>query len=122
VHGYGSAFSKDSNIKGQVVGYSETYVVGASLGLCAFLWSNNNLQDRNDLVSAGILGGQTLTRAVGIGDKSEIVANGTKDGEGNRAFLLNPIADEPLETPEPAAFGLPGVGLAGIAPSLRCCV
>ena len=77
------------NNAGQVVGSSGAADSGFNH---AFLYSNGQMMDLNDLIDPSL--GITLTEATGINDHGQIVANGGLD-----AYLLTPI-------PEPSTTAL----------------
>jgi probable HAF family extracellular repeat protein len=79
------------NDESQVVGWSSTST-GAQHG---FIWDDGVLSDLNDLIPAD--SGWTLARATAINDRGQIAGIG--DVKGRRAaFLLTPLASEPLAT------------------------
>jgi len=86
------------NNAGQVAGYSNT----SPGAYHAFLYSNGQMMDLNDLIDAP---GISLTSATAINDRGQIVANGTSSQiPALAAFLLTPI-------PEPGTWALLGLPL-----------
>jgi len=57
-------------------------------GEFAVLFSGGTLQDLNNLIPAG--SGMTLTEAIGINDKGQIICNGDNSSGYGNAFLLTP--------------------------------
>ncbi|MGH6646381.1 hypothetical protein [Aquabacterium sp.] len=88
----------DINALGQVVGYS---------GDRAFLYSNEQLQDLNDLLDPATAGEWALSSAVGINDRGIIIGYGLHNGIRS-AFMLTPV-------PEPQLVALLGSGLLVLA-------
>jgi probable HAF family extracellular repeat protein len=78
-----------------------------------FLFSNNHFVDLNDVISAAL--GWTLENATGINDQGQIVGTGLAADGLQHAYLLNPTLSP---VPEPAMYGLAGVGMLMLA-SLR---
>jgi probable HAF family extracellular repeat protein len=96
------------NIVGQVVGNSAN-VSGVQR---AFIHNGTTMLDLNTLIAPTdpLYGLITLTQATGINDSGQIVAH-----DGNRAYLLTPVADADVETPEPASLALFGTALLATA-------
>lgn len=84
----------DINAQGQVVGYS---------GDRAFLYSNGQLQNLNDLLDPATAGEWVLSSAIGINDQGIIIGQGLHNGIRS-AFMLTPV-------PEPQVVALLGGGL-----------
>jgi probable HAF family extracellular repeat protein len=82
------------NNLGQIVGAATASDGKSSF---AFLYSGGMVQNLNDMIPASasvVLGG-----ALGINDNGQIVAQGSLNGQGYRAFLLTPV-------PEPTSLTL----------------
>jgi probable HAF family extracellular repeat protein len=76
------------NDKGQVVGWSD---VNGSTRWDQFLYSNGEMVDLSTLVRANT--GFTLGNVVGINNRGQIAATGTKPDGKSVALLLNPVTN-----------------------------
>lgn len=86
----GYSMGKAINVRGQITGSSLSLEVGQLPR--AFIYTNNKMTDLNTLVSSDAQALYTLTDAVGINDRGQIVANGyLNSSQAQHAFLLNPI-------------------------------
>ncbi len=97
--GGGTSTAYGINQYGQIVGYSLT----SSGAHVAFLYSNGQMINLNNLVSAP---GWGLADAYGINSQGDIVGDGYYDGQ-HYAFMLTPV-------PIPPAGWLFGSGLLGL--------
>lgn len=103
----------DINNKGQVVGwsgYNPSFYSDSGIGISAFLYSDNVMQDLNKLIATD--SGFVITQAQGINERGQIAGAGVINGELH-AVLLTPQLSH--EVPEPAsilgtlAFGISGM-------------
>jgi len=102
----------DINNNGQIVGRSSNFGQDAAH---AFVFDAGSMFDLNDLTVN--LGDWILIRASAINNHGDIVGTAFNPVSGvTNAFLLTPIA---TDVPEPAAFTLVGLGVAGIFASRR---
>ena len=94
------------NDAGQVVGAAGFTVIDGHSPVAAFLYSNGQMQNLNNLIDPALRLG--LTDADAINDQGQIVANA-----GVRAYLLTPI-------PEPGTWALFGVSILVLLGGKRC--
>lgn len=111
--GFFFAEAHDINNNDQIVGRSLD--VNGGVRESAFLYDDGSMYDLNDLTVN--LGDWTLLEATAINNRGDIVGTAYNPGLDIRnAFLLTPIT---TDVPEPAAFTLVGLGLAGIFAARR---
>lgn len=103
------------NNKGQVVGwsgYNPSFYSDSGIGISAFLYSNNVMQDLNSLIATD--SEFVITQAQAINERGQIAGAGVVNGELH-AVLLTPQLSQAV--PEPAsmlgtlALGIFGMGL-----------
>jgi len=96
------------NDAGQVTGRSSTSPNSSPAFYHAFLYSNGQMFDLNDLIDPAL--GLTLLQGEGINDNGQIVANGfVTNGGGSRAYLLTPTS-----VPEPRTWAVVGIPLLAL--------
>ncbi len=99
-----SSFAADINDIGQIIGNSNT----TSSSLHAFLYSDGVMRDLNDLIAPSFQADWTLTSAISINNKGEILGSGIHDGVGANFLLVA------LPLPEPGDWGMMFAGFAAI--------
>src|SRR5205823_6008569 len=101
-----SSLGNGINITGQVVGRADTSSTSITGGPEAFLYSNGQMRDLNDLIDPAF--GLKLLEGTAINDNGQILARTTS----NYIYLLTPV-------PEPSTVALLGLALLGCSVRLR---